>query len=125
MVTQDYQDIIPGELWASPFVTSEDALEPRKVRGDVPSTSIWAAGKAIGGGYYAVVEQHEGSTEPNRLHVYRLSDGRHWLVRSPPGVQPGDVLSIDQETVWYRALSSNFATTSIVRQELAALGAGD
>jgi hypothetical protein len=124
MATNDHAARVAGELWSSPFATDEGDVQRRRVR-EVPTTSILAEGKAVGDDHYALLEQREDSTLPQRLHVYRLTDGRHWEVRAPQGIQPGRVLSVDSVEVWYEALASNYARTSLVRQRLSALGEGD
>jgi hypothetical protein len=71
-----------------------------------------------------------------RLHVYRLSDGRHWelprFVDISPAAEPNAVtvpsavLEIDETEVWYATQSQSTNTPwTIVRQRLDALGPGD
>jgi hypothetical protein len=125
--TDDYLDTQAGELWTSPFATVESDVQRQRVSA-VPETSIWSGGKVLGGGYYALVEQHESeSSLLERVHIYRLSDGRHWTVPMPDDVQAGGLLRIDAEELWYKARSAvaGGANQTIIRQRLAALGDGD
>ncbi len=60
-----------------------------------------------------------------KLHVYRLSDARHWEVPPPPGLVNSTVLYIDGKEVWYLARLSNGLNQTVARQKLDALGLGD
>jgi hypothetical protein len=130
---------VPADIWVSPFTTDPTKLQP-KTLGQVPLASIGFASKRIGGGYYAAVEPAKGGPSPDsrnyRLHLYRLSDGRHWeLARFLdiwPGAEantftvPGAVLALDENEIWYEGMSqSTNGTSTVVRQRLDALGPGD
>jgi hypothetical protein len=93
--TRDYNDKIAGELWTSPFATDEPSIARKRVR-VVPETSIWPAGKALYGGHYALIEQHEDPNQrpPHDLPATVCFDrcelnavpGRYLLrVSGPPG----------------------------------------
>jgi len=58
---------LPRELWTSPHTLDNAALKPRRVS-TVPSSLPAASFKAIGGGFYAMVEQHDDQSL-KKLHL--------------------------------------------------------
>jgi hypothetical protein len=116
-------DPATGTLWTSPFATSASEVEATQRR-SVPALTIVPQYKVVGQGYYALVEQPVGSAE-RYLHVYRLSDARHWKVPTLPDVRPADLIYIDAEEVWFIGTTLNDANSTIIRQKLDALGPGD
>lgn len=141
----DIDQWVPADIWVSPFAAEPGALSPKKLRAH-PSAAIGASDKRLGGGYYAVLEARmlpEGrfpspSSPDHRLHLYRISDGRHWEVpRFPdpaPGNSkpdeslaiPGSVLALDANEIWWEGRSQYTGQTwTVVRQRLDALGPGD
>jgi len=122
--TTDYNALLAGELWTSPFSMDEPGIVRRRVK-TVPQTSIWPAGKALSDGHYALVEQREDPEFHQVPHVYRLSDGRHWSVPLPADLEAGSVLHVDRDEVWYDGLHPAGGLLTIVRQRISALGTGD
>ena len=116
-------DVAPGTLWTSPFATVSAGVTSMQRR-SVPSVSLVPQYKIVNQGHYAIVEQPAESPE-RYLHVYRLSDARHWLVPSPADVRPADLVYIDAEEVWFIGTTLNNAKSTIIRQRLDALGPGD
>jgi len=116
-------DPATGTLWTSPFATSASEVQATERR-SVPALTIVPQYKVAGQGYYAFVEQPVGSPE-RYLHVYRLSDARHWKVPTIPDVRPADLIYIDAEEVWFIGTTLNDANSTIIRQKLDALGLGD
>ncbi|HOH03800.1 MAG TPA: hypothetical protein PL046_25855 [Polyangiaceae bacterium] len=116
-------DPATGTLWTSPFATSASGVESTQRR-SVPALTIVPQYKVVGHGHYALVEQPVGSPE-RYLHVYRLSDARHWKVPTIPDVRPADLIYIDAEEVWFIGTTLNDAKSTIIRQKLDALGPGD
>lgn len=131
----------PGELWVSPMTTDAAKMQPKKLR-DVPASSIAKSANGIGEGMFALIEPKHLEGAPlsdapdHELHVYRLSDGKHWkLPRIPdlsPAAEPGyvsaptEVLRVDAKEVWYFTKSQTSLTPwTIVRQRLDVLGPGD
>lgn len=126
----------PGDIWTSPFSTDPAKLQPKKLR-SIAVASPSNPGDSIGGGYYALIEPEKNENSPNhRLHVYRLSDGRHWEVPRfrdvAPGAEPNTVsapsavLKVDETEVWYQTASqSTGGLWTVARQRLDALGPGD
>ncbi len=112
-----------GDLWTSPFATTAAGIKPEKRR-PVPAISIVPTMKGMGDGWYALVEQPIGSKD-RYLHVYRLTDVRHWKVQTPADVRPTNVVYIDGEEVWYTGTTMNDSYNTLVRQQLSALGPGD
>jgi hypothetical protein len=130
---------VPADIWLSPFTTDPSKLQPKKLR-QHPRASIGATSKRIGGGFYAAIEPEKSgpnSYSPNhRLHLYRLSDGRHWELPRFEDISPGAapdtftvpsaVLQLDDTEIWYEAKSQTTGTRwTVVRQRLDALGPGD
>lgn len=130
-------DQIAGGLWTSPFATTPGSLQPVR-RIDVPPVTITTSFKAIGGGYYALIELPPDS-EDRTLHLYRLSDMRHWTIPTPEvewpwetsssgphPTRPGEIVHLDAEEIWFMlTTTTNNATVSIQRQRLDALGPGN
>jgi len=82
--------------------------------------------EAAGQGYYAHIAQSPVlGVDYRGLHVDRPSDARHWQVPAISDVMPVDVIFLDAEQVWYVGTTLNGATSTIIRQRLEALGAGD
>ncbi len=116
-----------GALWKSPFSLASTALAPVKVA-DVRAANL--GHQKMGGGNYALIENAPNSYQ-GKLHVYRLSDGRHWeLPRLPNYTKPGDpslvvpikVLRVTKTDVWWLGAPQVGVTNqTIVRQALAAL----
>lgn len=119
-------DLAPGEIWTSPFDPDPAKLQPM-LRRATPTVGLSPTAKVIGNGYYALIEQIDGS-RAWKAHVYRLSDMRHWEVPTPSDVAASDMIAIDDQEVWFfgqtPTLTSNYQNT-IIRQRLADLGAGD
>lgn len=102
-----------GNLWTSPFATSKATLKPTKRR-SLPM--VGGITGAAGQGYYAMY----GTTEDRKIHVYRLSDARHW--EFVPPVEVGDIYElsyVDSKYVWY------WTIIGVYRQAIDALGPGD
>jgi len=116
-------EIAPGWLWTSPHTTEPAAVVATKRR-EVPAIGASETGKGIGGDYYALVDQ-SGGKEEQYVHVYRLSDARHWKVPSPADVRAADIILIDAEEVWILGITPKGAPSTIIRQRLDALGPGD
>jgi hypothetical protein len=114
-------DPAPGELWTAPLTTDPGALKPKFVRA-LPPTAPWIEASVVGGGYYATLER-KPSTDERFLHVYRLSDGRHWSVLTPQGLVPGATIWLDADEIWF--VGEAGAPMTILRQQLSALGPGD
>ena len=101
-----------GDLWTSPHVTAQSALVPTKRRGIVNFSSPHRA--LVGAGFYAYRDRVSA-----KIHLYRLSDARHWELGVPP---PGDSHAgghIDGTFIYYNT------DAGLVRQRLNALGLGD
>jgi hypothetical protein len=101
----------PGDLYQSPYATTAAGIEPALVR-SLPSFGNVAV---LGEGYYAMLDSDAN------IHVYRLSDGRHWTLTMPTDGFHAirDLIYIDSEAVWLGGWES------IYRQPLASLGPGD
>ncbi|HEX4403421.1 MAG TPA: hypothetical protein VH560_01245 [Polyangia bacterium] len=109
-VSTDGEGINPaGDLWVAPFATSKSGVVARKLRTGGPQVSVDQG--VAGSGYYAVLGRD------NNVHVYRLSDGHHWAFAPPPPIY--EFYYVDET---YVVLAT---TDGIIRQEIAALGAGD
>lgn len=89
---------------------------------------------AMGGGYYALMSMKSLDwSDGSSVHVYRLSDGRHWQVPEPPAfydpskkIRATTLLYLDdQEIVYAGSADPSGWETEVVRQRLDALGAGD
>ena len=103
---------LQGDLWTSPFATSKDGVKPTKRR---PAPLVGEVLSTAGEGYYALY-----SHKDEKVHVYRLSDMRHWSVGTPPDAYAlYDVAYIDAKYLFYRKIGTIF------RQALDALGPGD
>jgi len=120
-----YEPATSTEIWSSPFSASATQLTPKKLR-DGPSTTVDPDSHRLGGGYYAVLEGVPNDFKPKRVHIYRLSDGHHWVVPPRSGVVFGAVAYVDSEEVWIVGVQGdkNFVRT-LVRQKLIELGPGD
>jgi hypothetical protein len=118
-------DVAPGTLWTSPFATSAAELHPTE-RGAVPAVAAAQSTKTANDDHYGLIEQATSGSDPKRrVHVYRLSDARHWQVPSIADVLPTDMIYIDSEEVWYLGATLNGATSTIIRQRIDTLGPGD
>lgn len=127
MPTESVYDIAGGALWASPFTTNPAEVAPKKIR-DVPPTTSSTGYHVQGGGYYALVEGSMSASMSNSLtkvHVYRLSDGRHWEVPNPPQTRSLSLFHIDSDELWFMRELSEPPWRTIARQRLDALGSGD
>jgi hypothetical protein len=101
----------PGTLYTSPFATVPSGITPALVR-NVPSFFNTAA---FGEAHYAML-----SAPDRKIHVYRLSDGRHWSFAAPQeAYAANEVVHVDATFVLYNTWEGIF------RQSLAALGPGD
>jgi hypothetical protein len=116
-------DRAPGWIWTSPSSTEPGEIVPTRRR-ETPYTAAAGEYKAVGGGYYALVELPLGS-KSRFLHIYRLTDMRHWKVPTPADVKPAEVILIDQEEVWFVGTTTNDARSTVIRQRLDQLGGGD
>ena len=102
----------PGDIWTSPFVTTASAVVPKKRR---PAPKVRHPAAIANAGYYAFASGYDGL-----VHVYRLSDMRHWSFEHAPNwTPPFDVAYVDAQEVWFGH------STGIARQHLDALGPGD
>ncbi len=118
-------DRAPGELWTSPFSKTSTSLQPSKRR-TTPSLTVAQTQKAVGGGYYALIEQPFPEGNENwKLHLYRLSDARHWQVELPGAMRPVEVVHVDEEEVWVQAHTMKIADMTLIRQRIDQLGPGD
>ncbi|MBX3126605.1 MAG: hypothetical protein KF718_07795 [Polyangiaceae bacterium] len=118
-------DRAPGELWTSPFSKTSSALQPSKRR-TTPAISVALSMKRVGSGYYALIEQPLPAGNENwKLHVYRLSDARHWQVALPGALRPVEVVHVDAEEVWVRAHTMKVADMTLIRRRIDQLGPGD
>lgn len=123
--SNDYLERSPGKLFTSPFASAASGVKPTERR-VVPATSVVPAFKRIGDGHYALIEQPLPATNPDRfLHVYRLSDARHWQVSLPSTLVPADIIHLDSNVVWLLVTTKNGPFVGVVRQSLAELGPGD
>jgi len=113
-----------GTLWSSPATLDKASVSRRLVR-EVPSTTITMNHKAIGGGFYAMLEQHTGDQSVVKLHVYRLADGRHWQVPTPPDLLPGSIVWLDSDEILFESNWLSGASYGLIRQDLSQLGDGD
>lgn len=139
----DTTEAPPGELWVSPATVDPAKLVPKKLR-SVPPSGNSLNSNGIGQGYFVLAELRKAPDGPlkgapdHRLHVYRLSDGRHWEVPRFVDVGPstkkpassltvlGAVLHVDAEEVWWLGASQySLDNWTIVRQRLSDLGPGD
>ena len=105
----------PAWLYTSPFATSASAVVPtrRRAAPALESNGVlsWASR-----GFYGF-----SCTPDGLVHVYRLSDMRHWSF-TPEGVSTGAcarVVFVDDGEVFYDG------TYNVFRQSIADLGAGD
>jgi hypothetical protein len=133
--TQDVYQPMPTSLWTSPVASAPSALVPRRVRDSAPAI-IGTASFALGGGYYAMIDGIPNRNH-SRLHLYRLADGRHWVVPDLPDLGfgsiptgsrsvPSAILSLDREEIWWVGMSQHVQQPrTIVRQRIDALGVGD
>lgn len=112
-----------GALWTSPHTTEPPEMKPAKRR-DVPSVGASYDSKGIGSGYYAMVDHVTGKPERN-LHLYRLSDARHWQLPCPADLRPAEIIHVDDEELWATYTTLNDAHASILRHRIDALGPGD
>lgn len=101
-----------ADLWTSPFATDQLGVVATKRRalpvlGQVPSYA--------GGGFYSLF-----SLGDKMVHVYRLSDARHWAFKPPAAsLDFSNISFVDKDFVWYKTLAN------IYRQAISALGPGD
>jgi hypothetical protein len=117
--------LAPGTLWTSPFATSAAEVKGTARRA-TPPMYLAESSKTANQGFYALIEQaSEGNDAERHVHVYRLSDARHWAVPQISDVKPSKMIYIDSEEVWYLGATLNGAPSTIIRQRLDALGPGD
>jgi hypothetical protein len=133
--TQDVYQPMATSLWTSPVATEPGKLVPRRVRDSAPAI-IGTTNFALGGGYYAIIDGIPNRNQ-SKLHVYRLSDGKHWVVPDLPDLGfgnipsgsrsvPSAILFLDSEEIWWVGMSQYVQQPrTIVRQRLDALGEGD
>lgn len=109
-----------GTLWTSPLGPAGSVPQPALRRTTPP---VRAAGSAAGSGYYAVFSPHDTTTwaaGDGGLHVYRLSDARHWSSPIPASAMfAAYIYHVDAHQVFY---SGN---GPLMRQDLDLLGPGD
>ncbi len=110
---------VGGWLWTSPFATTAAALVPTRRR---PTPPIATQYSAAGDGFYAVYSYRvykETGPGDDKIHVYRLTDAREWIIDMPPGgLTPDDMLYLDSQYLFY------YSVAGIVRVRLSALGSG-
>jgi hypothetical protein len=126
--------LAPGDLWVSPFDGTNPPSSPKKLRA-VPEGVSGLPRRAVGGGYYAYLAGQPNLGGMTQVHVYRLSDGRHWAAPilddlnpdAPPDRRtiPIRIMHVDSEEVWWLGANKFMVSVTIVRQRLDALGAGD
>ncbi len=102
---------LPGTIWTSPFATNEASVvaDERCSAPDVLSPLAIA-----GEGFFAM------TSFDRYIHIYRLSDMRHWSFAWPPPETYGNVrelLYVDATEIWYLAHRP-------IRQRFDALGPG-
>jgi hypothetical protein len=109
------------EVWRSPLVYDEAEVQATKL-GTVPNTRPSYAYGHAQNGYYAVIEGSlsQGAEADTRIHLFRLGDGFQVQLPKPEDTQPGEVLYIDSEEIWYFG-SRDGITATIIRQRLADL----
>jgi len=135
-------DLEPGQLWRAPL---QGGLPVDPVPFAVaPPVAPAPAFHRIGGGYYAVIEGSASSIpdHPTRLHLYRLADGRHWIVPDQPdqytvetGAPPrapglrttaAGIVHLDETEIWWVGASQSYTyAISHFRQRLDSLGPGE
>jgi hypothetical protein len=119
------------DVYTFPYVAGSTNATKRLV-GRLPPEP-YCGSQRVGGGYYAMTEgECNNSQSTARLHLFRLSDGRHWTVEAfsdpeKPGAvtRPTGVLYIDEQEVIYRGDGIANRTSSIIRQRIDALGPGE
>jgi hypothetical protein len=102
-----------GDIWTSPYATTAAGVIPTKRR---PAPLVFDANdmSMANAGHYAVF------ASDSRVHVYRLSDARHWSFAVPEEFWNFWQISyVDESTIWYQTLRG------VYRQSIASLGAGD
>ncbi|MCC6521076.1 MAG: hypothetical protein IT373_00300 [Polyangiaceae bacterium] len=112
-----------AELWTSPFATTPGGLVPAK-RVLVPHMPHFTLTPvAVGGGYVAFVASLPPPNDGDlSLHVYRLSDLRHWRTFLGRLGHVPEVTYLDGDEVWFH-LFEDFG--GLYRQRLDALGPGE
>ena len=119
-------DQMPGVLWASPAPGYGD-WSPRRIA-EVAPTFFGFGAQRSGKGMFALVEEKPDGFD-RRIHVYRLSDGRHWelpnlpdLVRTDDADKstvPANILRVTDTEVWWVGMSESVKqATTVVRQRL-------
>lgn len=110
---QQGQSVYPqGDLWTSPFAATTMDLVPSKRR---PAPLVGTAYSSAGEGFYALW----GSID-KQVHVYRLSDARHWSFAPPPkALQFREMVYVNSDEVWFQTL------LGLYRQKIQDLGPGD
>ncbi len=109
-----------GYLYASPFAETASAVQPKMIR-DLPSDVSTYMPAVAGQGYYLI------HRVVGRLDLFRISDGHHWTMTAPSGLEPVVApISVDATYAIYGANTPGISQTKvIVRQRLDALGPGD
>jgi hypothetical protein len=116
----------PGVLWTSP-APGFGEWNPRRVT-DVAPTVFGMGGQVSGNGIFALVEDKPGVYD-RRVHVYRLSDGRHWELPNLPDLVrtddlekstvPINILRVTDTEIWWVGMSESVKqVTTVVRQRL-------
>ncbi len=109
-----------GYLYASPFAETASAVKPKLIR-DLP-TDVSAYMPAVAGQGYYLIHRVVG-----RLDLFRISDGHHWTMTAPSGLEPCPTpVGVDATYAFYGANKPGiYQAKIIVRQRLDALGPGD
>jgi hypothetical protein len=125
-----FDDPKPGTLWTSPFADDPSGIVPEQRR-ELGVVRTAPLSYAMGAGHIAMLHAPPGK-DTSRLHVYSVTDGRHWESPALPDLAdiggvtvPTKVLHVDAEEVWYEASSTTSSYKTIVRQRIAALPSGD
>jgi hypothetical protein len=119
------------DLYTIPYVAGGTTATKRLVARLPPRPHCGP--RRVGGGYYALAAGQCGvASSPTRIHLYRLSDGRHWSVQPFPDPERPDamtgsvgILHIDEQELIYIGDGLANRTSSIIRQRIDALGPGE
>ncbi len=115
-IQADSRPIDPGswwtnpELWASPFSTDPTEIRPRLVARLKAKTGEITS--ATGGGHFLLM------TSPTEYTLYRLSDGREWVLPVPDGYSTDRFLHVDEREALHAVDKTTGSPIGIVRQRL-------